>query len=81
MVSGLLNSSRQLGGSLALAVLATVASRAGDGGGLHALAHGYHAAFVLSGVLLLVAAVVAVVWVPPHVVPATPAPVEEGAAA
>jgi EmrB/QacA subfamily drug resistance transporter len=66
MVSGLLNTSRQAGGSIALAVLATVASRTGGSlpDGVHALAHGYRTAFLLSGGLLLVAAVVALVGVP-----------------
>jgi EmrB/QacA subfamily drug resistance transporter len=66
MVSGLLNASRQAGGSLALAVLVTVASQITDqaGQGLHALAVGYRAAFLLSGGLLLVAAVVALAFVP-----------------
>jgi EmrB/QacA subfamily drug resistance transporter len=60
MVSGLLNTSRQVGGSVGLAVLATVATQAGNG----ALADGYRMAFVLSGVLLLAAAAVAFVCVP-----------------
>jgi predicted MFS family arabinose efflux permease len=53
MVSGLLNASRQIGGSVALAILATVAS-----------ADGYDTAFLLSGALLLAAAAVALVCVP-----------------
>jgi predicted MFS family arabinose efflux permease len=53
MVSGLLNASRQIGGSVALAVLATVAS-----------ADGYDAAFLISAALLLAAAAVALVCVP-----------------
>jgi predicted MFS family arabinose efflux permease len=66
MVSGLLNTSRQVGGSIALAVLVTVASRSSDnaGQGLASLAHGYRIAFVLTGVLLLAAAAVALVGVP-----------------
>ncbi len=69
MVSGLLNTSRQVGGSVALAVLATVASQASDdaGHGVTALADGYRTAFLLSGVLLLAAALVALVWVPRRV--------------
>jgi EmrB/QacA subfamily drug resistance transporter len=61
MVSGLLNTSRQVGGSLALAALATLAGGAGHdaGQGLHALADGYRTAFLLSGGLLLAAAAVA----------------------
>jgi MFS family permease len=66
MVSGLLNASRQIGGSLALAVLGTVAGQAGDhaGQGLDALADGYDKAFLVSGALLLTAATVALVFVP-----------------
>jgi EmrB/QacA subfamily drug resistance transporter len=66
MVSGLLNASRQIGGSVALAVLATVASQAsGDpGAGLDALADGYDTAFLVSGALLLAAAAVALVFAP-----------------
>jgi EmrB/QacA subfamily drug resistance transporter len=61
MVSGLLNASRQIGGSVGLAVLATVASQAGSDRGqrLEALADGYDKAFLVSGALLLAAAGVA----------------------
>ena len=66
MVSGLLNSSRQLAGSIALAALATVASQASHaaGVGLDALADGYRTAFLVTGALLLTAAAVALVFVP-----------------
>jgi EmrB/QacA subfamily drug resistance transporter len=68
MVSGLLNASRQVGGSVALAVLATVASSASRhaGQGLDALGDGYRMAFLLSGLLLVAAAAVAFVCVPGH---------------
>ncbi|EPH39972.1 MFS transporter [Streptomyces aurantiacus] len=57
MASGLLNSSRQLGGSIGLAVLVTVASSAtGAGGGPGALADGYAAAFGVAAGLLVAAA-------------------------
>jgi EmrB/QacA subfamily drug resistance transporter len=61
MVSGLLNASRQTGGSLALAVLTTIATRSSDhaGHGAHALAHGYRMAFLVSSALLLAAAAIA----------------------
>jgi len=61
MVSGLLNASRQTGGSLALAVLTTVATRssAHAGHGAHALAHGYRMAFLLTSALLFAAAAIA----------------------
>jgi EmrB/QacA subfamily drug resistance transporter len=74
MVSGLLNTSRQVGGSLALAVLTTVASRVTShaGQGLGALADGYRTAFLISGLLLLAAAAVALVSVPREVRSARP---------
>lgn len=65
MASGLLNTSRQLGGSIGLAVLVTVASRAtgsgaaaeaGPGAGPGALADGYAAAFAVAAGLLVAAA-------------------------
>ncbi|MGC4112243.1 MAG: MFS transporter [Nocardioides sp.] len=61
MVSGLLNTSRQAGGSVALALLVTMATRVtarSSPSGLHALAQGYRVAFVLDAVLLLSGAVV-----------------------
>jgi EmrB/QacA subfamily drug resistance transporter len=66
MVSGVLNTSRQVGGSLALAVFTTIASRASHRAGqdLQALAHGYGTAFLLSGALLFAAAAVAGLFVP-----------------
>ena len=72
MVSGLLNASRQMGGSVALAVLATVASQASNdaGQGLDALADGYRTAFLVSGALLLAAAAVSFVFVPRDNAPA-----------
>jgi EmrB/QacA subfamily drug resistance transporter len=76
MVSGLLNTSRQAGGGIALAVLATIASRVGSnaGAGVDALADGYRTAFLLSGVLLLAAAAVALVCVPRDMVPVADQP-------
>ncbi|MGA4840139.1 MFS transporter [Streptomyces sp. G45] len=57
MASGLLNSSRQLGGSIGLAVLVTVAASAtGPGRGVAALADGYAAAFAVASGLLVAAA-------------------------
>ncbi|WP_030782452.1 MFS transporter [Streptomyces sp. NRRL S-920] len=57
MASGLLNSSRQLGGSLGLAVLVTVAANVtGTGTGRAALAEGHAAAFAVSAGLLVAAA-------------------------
>ncbi|MFB7953357.1 MFS transporter [Streptomyces sp. NPDC056045] len=65
MASGLLNSARQVGGSLGLAALVTVAARVtGDGGRPADLAAGYSAAFWVCAGLLAVAALVALVLLP-----------------
>ncbi|GGV27953.1 MFS transporter [Streptomyces spectabilis] len=58
MASGLLNSSRQLGGSIGLAVLVAVAASA-TGPGRAGLADGYGAAFAVAAALLAAAAVAA----------------------
>jgi EmrB/QacA subfamily drug resistance transporter len=78
MVSGLLNTSRQAGGGVALAVLATVASQADGTAGLraHALADGYRTAFLFSGALLLAAAAIALAYVPRDIVPVAQQPAE-----
>ncbi|CUU53621.1 drug resistance transporter, EmrB/QacA subfamily [Parafrankia irregularis] len=62
MAAGLITSSRQIGGSIGLAALATVATGVTgrrDGGGPAALAAGYATAVGISGVLLGLAAVLA----------------------
>jgi EmrB/QacA subfamily drug resistance transporter len=65
MASGLLNSARQVGGSLGLAMLVTVAARVtGDGHRPADLAAGYSAAFWACAGLLVVAAVVALLLLP-----------------
>ncbi|WP_411081899.1 MFS transporter [Streptomyces sp. cmx-18-6] len=65
MASGLLNSSRQVGGSLGLAVLVTVAARVTGGStGRADLSAGYAAAFWVSAGLLAAAALTAYVLLP-----------------
>lgn len=65
MASGLLNSSRQVGGSLGLAVLVTVAAQVtGDGRGPADLAAGYAAAFWVCAGLLAAAALAALLLLP-----------------
>lgn len=68
LVSGLLNASRQAGGSVGLAVLSTLAvaaTRQSDSADpLGAVTAGYSRAFVATGVLVLVAAVCAALFVP-----------------
>jgi hypothetical protein len=65
MASGLLNSARQVGGSLGLAALVNVAARVtGDGGRPADLAAGYSAAFWVCAGLLAIAAVVALILLP-----------------
>ena len=65
LVSGLINTSRTMGGSLGLAVLSTVAAaRTGGGGSAQALTEGYALAFRAGTVVLVVAVVLMVVWLP-----------------
>ncbi|NEB70771.1 MFS transporter, partial [Streptomyces fulvissimus] len=65
MASGLLNSSRQVGGSLGLAVLVTVAAQVTGGAtGVDGLSSGYAAAFWVAAGLLAAAALAAYVLLP-----------------
>jgi EmrB/QacA subfamily drug resistance transporter len=69
LASGLVNTSRQVGGSLGLAVLATIATERtanllGQVSVSEALASGFHHAFVLGGVFAAVGAVTSAVFIP-----------------
>jgi hypothetical protein len=65
MASGLFNSSRQLGGCIGLAGLATVAAhRTGGAAGRAALNDGYALALTVAAALFALAAVVAIVLLP-----------------
>ncbi|MFJ2415453.1 hypothetical protein ACIOWH_09760 [Streptomyces brevispora] len=65
MASGLLNSSRQVGGSLGLAVLVTVAAQVTGGAtGRDEVVRGYAAAFWVAAGLLAPAALAALVLLP-----------------
>ncbi|MEU6393662.1 MFS transporter [Streptomyces sp. NPDC046939] len=74
MASGLMNSSRQLGGCIGLAVLATIAAQhTGTATGPVALNDGYALGLVIAAALFALAAVVAIVALP-RTRPASPAP-------
>ncbi|MGW7607880.1 MFS transporter [Streptomyces sp. NPDC054766] len=65
LVSGLVNTSRVMGGSLGLAIMFTIAAaRTGGGTSGEALTAGYALAFRVSGVMLLAGAVLMLVWLP-----------------
>ncbi|MFD3525370.1 MFS transporter [Streptomyces sp. NPDC058653] len=67
LVSGLVNTSRTMGGAIGLAVLSTVAAaRTSHGTGPVALTEGYALAFRTGAGLLLVAAVLMAFWLPRH---------------
>lgn len=73
MASGLFNSSRQLGGSVGVAVLATVAAaRTGGADDPAALGGGYACALAVCAVLFVVAAAVAALVLPARRDPAAP---------
>ncbi|WP_409472438.1 MFS transporter [Streptomyces sp. HC307] len=65
LVSGLINTSRVMGGSLGLAVMSTIAAARTEGSGAPvALTEGYALAFRVSAVVLGVGAVMMAVWLP-----------------
>ncbi|MFD5637649.1 MFS transporter [Streptomyces sp. NPDC127077] len=65
VVSGLVNTSRVMGGSLGLAVMSTIAAaRTGGSVSGEALTAGYALAFRVSGVMLLAGAVLMLSWLP-----------------
>lgn len=65
LVSGLVNTSRTMGGSLGLAVLSTLAAaRTGNGTSAQALTEGYALAFRVGTGLLLCGLVLMLVWLP-----------------
>ncbi|MGW3492936.1 MFS transporter [Streptomyces sp. NPDC001020] len=65
LVSGLVNTSRTMGGSLGLAVMSAVAAtRTGGRQSAEALTEGYAQAFRVSGCVLVAGAVLMLVWLP-----------------
>ncbi|MFF4538387.1 MFS transporter [Streptomyces aureus] len=65
VVSGLVNTSRVMGGSLGLAIMSTIAaSRTGDSVSGEDLTAGYALAFRVSGVMLLAGALLMLLWLP-----------------
>ncbi|MCW5249126.1 MFS transporter [Streptomyces sp. SHP 1-2] len=68
LVSGLINTSRTMGGSLGLAVMATIAAArsGGESAGPEALTEGYALVFRVGSVVLVVAVLLMWLWLPPR---------------
>ncbi len=65
LVSGLINTSRTMGGALGLSILSTIAAaHSGGGSDPVALTEGYEAAFRTSGLILLGGVVLVLLWLP-----------------
>ncbi|MEU6576901.1 DHA2 family efflux MFS transporter permease subunit [Streptomyces sp. NPDC046805] len=65
LVSGLVNTSRTMGGSLGIAIMSTVAAaRSGGDGGAEALTEGYALVFRTGAVVLVGAVALMAVWLP-----------------
>ncbi len=75
LVSGLVNTSRTMGGSIGLAVMSTIAAartaRTGDGVGAEALTEGYALAFRAGTGVLLGGAVLMLLWLPRKISPSS----------
>ncbi|MEU2288797.1 DHA2 family efflux MFS transporter permease subunit [Streptomyces sp. NPDC013178] len=79
LVSGLVNTSRTMGGSLGLAVLSTLAAARTNGRGTpQALTEGYALVFRTGAGVLLVGAVLMLTWLPRGTAPATAGPASAG---
>ncbi len=64
IASGLINTSRQIGGALGLAAVSTIASSyAGHGSGITSLTHGFHASFYVLTGLAIVGVLVAATFI------------------
>ncbi|MEZ7006138.1 MFS transporter [Streptomyces sp. AD55] len=83
LVSGLINTSRTMGGSLGLAVMSTIAAArsGGDGAGPEALTDGYALVFRTGAVVLVAGALLMWAWLPARTAPAKAAGPHTGEAA